>query len=47
MDPDRLVFPPVLAAVGVTFFFFFYRTLLPWPIMLAISSGKLAGTLGT
>jgi sterol desaturase/sphingolipid hydroxylase (fatty acid hydroxylase superfamily) len=43
MDGLRLVFPPLPAIPIVTFFFFFYRALLPWPVFCAFASGKLFG----
>lgn len=43
MDGLRLVFPPLPAAFIITFFYFFYKALLPWPVFCAFASGKLFG----
>uniref|UniRef100_A0A915PT18 Fatty acid 2-hydroxylase n=1 Tax=Setaria digitata TaxID=48799 RepID=A0A915PT18_9BILA len=43
MDGDRLVFPPVPAAVIVAFFYCFYTWLLPYDLFCCFGAGKLFG----
>ncbi|KRZ91725.1 Fatty acid 2-hydroxylase [Trichinella sp. T8] len=43
MDKNRLVFPPLIALPVVGFVFLMYKSLLPWPICLTVSSGNLFG----
>jgi len=43
MDPDRLVFPPALALLGVGIFYTIYASLFPWHIIVNFASGQLFG----
>ncbi|CAD6184794.1 unnamed protein product [Caenorhabditis auriculariae] len=43
MDGDRLVFPPVPAALIVSVFYIVYSNLFPWPVFCAFGAGKLFG----
>ncbi|CAB3408134.1 unnamed protein product [Caenorhabditis bovis] len=43
MDGDRLVFPPVPAAIIVSFFYLIYSNIFQWPVFCAFGSGKLFG----